>query len=72
VHATAVEAVGIRALNEGYRVSFKLADDKGGNGEQASRLKAFNDPVFASGLQTQMTTPGRTIGRRGVRFQSES
>jgi hypothetical protein len=49
-----------------------LADDKGGNGEQASRLKAFNDPVFASGLQTQMTTPGRTIGRRGVRFQSES
>jgi cold shock protein len=39
VHATAVEAAGIRALNEGDRVSFELADDKRGRGKQASQLK---------------------------------
>jgi CspA family cold shock protein len=67
VHATAVEAVGIRALNEGYRVSVELADDKRGSGEQASRLKAFNNPVFASGLQTQTTTPAeRSVGGGAV------
>jgi CspA family cold shock protein len=39
VHATAVEAAGIRALNEGDRVSFELADDKRGRGKQAARLE---------------------------------
>ena len=33
VHATAVEAVGIRARNEDYRVSIELADDKRGRGQ---------------------------------------
>jgi CspA family cold shock protein len=39
VHATAVEAAGIPALNEGDRVSFELADDKRGRGKQAARLQ---------------------------------
>jgi CspA family cold shock protein len=39
VHATAVEAAGIRALNEGDRVSFELADDKRGRGKQAASLQ---------------------------------
>jgi cold shock protein len=39
VHATAVEAAGMRALNEGDRVSFELEDDKRGRGKQAAQLK---------------------------------
>ena len=39
VHATAVEAAGMRALNEGDRVSFELEDDRKGRGKQASQLK---------------------------------
>jgi len=39
VHATAVEAAGMRALNEGDRVSFELEDDRRGGGKQAGQLK---------------------------------
>jgi CspA family cold shock protein len=39
VHATAVEAAGMRALNEGDRVSFELEDDRRGRGKQAGQLK---------------------------------
>ena len=39
VHATAVEAAGMRALNEGDRVSFELEDDRKGRGKQAGQLK---------------------------------
>ena len=39
VHATALEAAGIRTLNEGDRVSFELEDDRKGKGKQAARLK---------------------------------
>jgi len=39
VHATALEAAGIRALNEGDRVSFELEDDKRGRGKQAGQVK---------------------------------
>jgi CspA family cold shock protein len=39
VHATAVEAAGMRALNEGDRVSFELEDDRKGRGKQAGKLK---------------------------------
>ena len=39
VHATAVEAAGMRALNEGDRVSFELEDDRNGRGKQAGQLK---------------------------------
>jgi cold shock protein len=39
VHATAVEAAGMRALNEGDRVSFELEDDRKGRGKQAAQLK---------------------------------
>src|SRR5215470_2873755 len=39
VHATAVEAAGMRALNEGDRISFELEDDKRGRGKQAGQLK---------------------------------
>ena len=38
VHATAVEAAGMRALNEGDRVSFELEDDRKGRGKQAGQL----------------------------------
>jgi cold shock protein len=39
VHATAVEAAGMRALNEGDRVSFEIEDDRRGRGKQAAQLK---------------------------------
>jgi CspA family cold shock protein len=39
VHATAVEAAGLRALNEGDRVTFELEDDRRGRGKQAGQLK---------------------------------
>ena len=39
VHATALEAAGIRSLNEGDRVSFELEDDRKGRGKQAGNLK---------------------------------
>ena len=39
VHASALEAAGIRILNEGDRVSFELEDDRKGRGKQAGQLK---------------------------------
>jgi CspA family cold shock protein len=39
VHATALEAGGIRALNEGDKVSFVPEDDRKGRGKQAGQLK---------------------------------
>jgi CspA family cold shock protein len=39
VHATALEASGIRMLTEGDRVSFELEDDRKGRGKQAGKLK---------------------------------
>ena len=39
VHASALEAAGIRALSEGDRVSFVLEDDRKGRGKQAGQLK---------------------------------
>jgi CspA family cold shock protein len=39
VHATAVERAGLRALNEGDRVTFTLEDDRKGRGKQAAQLE---------------------------------
>jgi CspA family cold shock protein len=39
VHATALEAAGIRSLNEGDRVTFVLEDDRRGRGKQAGQLQ---------------------------------
>ena len=39
VHATALEAAGIRSLNEGDRVSFVLEDDRRDRGKQAGQLQ---------------------------------
>jgi CspA family cold shock protein len=39
VHASALEAAGIRSLNEGDRVSFVLEDDRKGRGKQAGQVK---------------------------------
>ncbi|HZT49068.1 MAG TPA: cold-shock protein [Hyphomicrobiaceae bacterium] len=39
VHATALEAAGIRGLNEGDRVSFVLEDDRRGRGKQAGQIQ---------------------------------
>jgi len=39
VHATALEAAGIRSLNEGDRVSFTLEDDRKGRGKQAGQIQ---------------------------------
>jgi CspA family cold shock protein len=39
VHASVLEAAGIRVLNEGDRVSFILEDDRRGRGKQAGQLK---------------------------------
>jgi CspA family cold shock protein len=39
VHATALEAAGIRSLNEGDKVTFVLEDDKRGRGKQAGQIQ---------------------------------
>ena len=39
VHATALEAAGIRSLNEGDRVTFVLEDDRRCRGKQAGQLQ---------------------------------
>ena len=39
VHATALEAAGIRCLNEGDKVSFVLEDDRRGRGKQAGQIE---------------------------------
>jgi CspA family cold shock protein len=39
VHATALEAAGIRSLKEGDRVSFTVEDDRRGRGKQAAQLQ---------------------------------
>ena len=39
VHASALEAVGIRSLNEGDKVSFVLEDDRRGRGKQAGQIQ---------------------------------
>ena len=39
IHATALERAGIRALNEGDRVSFVLEDDRKGRGKQAGQVQ---------------------------------
>jgi cold shock protein len=39
IHASALEAAGIRSLNEGDRVSFVLEDDRKGRGKQAGQVK---------------------------------
>jgi CspA family cold shock protein len=39
VHSSALEAAGIRTLNEGDRVSFVLQDDPKGKGKRAVELK---------------------------------
>lgn len=39
VHATALEAAGIRSLNEGDKVSFVIEDDRRGRGKQAAQLE---------------------------------
>jgi CspA family cold shock protein len=39
VHATAVEAAGLRSLNEGDKVTFTVEDDRRGRGKQAAQLQ---------------------------------
>ena len=39
VHATALEAAGIRSLNEGDMVSCVLEDDRRGRGKQAGQIE---------------------------------
>jgi CspA family cold shock protein len=39
VHASALEAAGIRTLNEGDKVSFTLEDDRKGRGKQAGQVQ---------------------------------
>ena len=39
VHATALEAAGIRALNEGDKISFVLEGDRRGRGKQAAQIE---------------------------------
>lgn len=39
VHATALEAAGIRSLNEGDKVTFVLEDDRRGRGKQAGQVE---------------------------------
>jgi CspA family cold shock protein len=39
VHATAIEASGLRTLNEGDQVTFTVEDDRRGRGKQAAQLQ---------------------------------
>ena len=39
VHVTAIERSGLRALNEGDRVTFLVEDDRKGRGKQAAKLE---------------------------------
>jgi CspA family cold shock protein len=39
VHATALEAAGIRSLSEGDKVTFSLEDDRRGRGKQAGQVQ---------------------------------
>ena len=39
VHATALDAAGIRTLNEGDKVTFVLEDDRKGRGKQAGQIQ---------------------------------
>jgi cold shock protein len=39
VHASALEAAGIRSLNEGDKVSFVLEDDQRGRGKKAGQIE---------------------------------
>jgi CspA family cold shock protein len=39
VHATALEAAGIRSLGEGDKVTFVLEDDRRGRGKQAGQIQ---------------------------------
>jgi cold shock protein len=39
VHATALEASGIRSLNEGDKISFVFEDDRRGRGKQAGQIE---------------------------------
>jgi CspA family cold shock protein len=39
VHASALERSGVRALNEGDKVSFDIEDDKRGRGKQATNVE---------------------------------
>jgi cold shock protein len=39
VHASALEAAGIRSLNEGDKISFVLEDDRRGRGKQAGQIE---------------------------------
>ncbi len=39
VHVSAIERSGLRALNEGDKVSFEVEDDRRGRGPQATNLQ---------------------------------
>ena len=39
VHASALEAAGVRSLNEGDKVTFILEDDRRGRGKQAGQIQ---------------------------------
>ncbi|MGE3703126.1 MAG: cold-shock protein [Hyphomicrobiaceae bacterium] len=39
LHATALEALGIRSLNEGGRINLVLENDRRGRGKQAPQLE---------------------------------
>ncbi len=41
VHVTAVEQAGLRALNEGQKVSFEIEPDKKGKGPKAINLQVI-------------------------------
>ena len=68
VHATALEAAGIRSLNEGDRVSFVPEDDRKGRGKQAGQLKKSGSVVEqASGaLCASRRNPRNFAPRRRV------
>ena len=59
VHATALEAAGIRSLNEGDKVTFMLEDDKRGRGKQAGQIQ--------KGLRTSQEHLRHTYGAYGRR-----
>jgi CspA family cold shock protein len=73
VHASALEAAGVRSLKESDRVSFELEDDRRGRGKQAGAARScFERSAAAIGTLWQVRQKGSRsaapkLGRYGSR-----
>ena len=62
VHASALEAAGIRSLNEGDKITFVLEDDRKGRGKQAGQIGEAAAALAPEDLETPSGLPGGVHG----------